>query len=66
MLNWQSVGDTPQGSGVYRAAVPGGWLVLVENDAPVVPGPMNPPTPHPDRSPALTFYPDPQHQWSGA
>lgn len=34
---------------VYRAKVPGGWLVFV----------------YQDNSSGLTFYPDPQHLWDG-
>jgi len=36
---------------VYRARVPGGWLVYVHLD--------------PDCGGGVTFYPDPGHKWDG-
>jgi len=35
----------------YRSKIPGGWLVLVRSEGE---------SPH-----GMTFYPDPDHRWSG-
>ena len=48
MLNWEKV-DTADPR-MYRAKVPGGWLVMIVwgNEA------------------SITFYPDPDHEWDGS
>jgi hypothetical protein len=48
MIVWESLES--QGVNVYRAKVPGGWLVFVV---------------HTLESCGLTFYPDPYHEWDG-
>ena len=37
---------------IHRSKVPGGWLVVIEQEVPVA-------------GPSFTFYPDPQHAWDG-
>ncbi len=50
MINWQKVDSQEHGLAMYRAKVPGGWLVWA----------------HWGQGPgSLTFYPDPQHAWDG-
>ena len=49
MLHWETV-PTDKRFSVYRAKVPGGWLVFTRWGS--------------ERS-GLTFYPDPKHQWDG-
>jgi hypothetical protein len=58
---WQWV-SVPNGTGLYRLSVPGGWLVLIEldvmhqtEDRGLQPGW--------DFRPATTFMPDPDHLW---
>ncbi len=50
--NRSSVEDQPHGHS-YRTKVPGGWLVLWTG--------VDLGRPHA----GMTFYPDPQHKWSG-
>jgi len=49
MLKWESVPSDSRIS-VYRARVPGGWLVFTWWGSSYS---------------GLTFYPDPNHQWDG-
>ena len=53
MIHWQQLPSTTVVRVIecYRAAVPGGWLVLVK---------------FPKDGPSLTFYPDPDHSWDGS
>jgi hypothetical protein len=51
MVKWEQIG-TSVDSGIvcmWRATVPGGWLVIVTWG-----------------ETALTFYPDPNHEWDGS
>ena len=52
MLEWKKIEDSGAShyGSVYRAKVPGGWLVLVAQT----------------EGTALTFYPDPNHTWNGS
>lgn len=55
-LEWERIessGDGDEGSGTYRAKVPGGWLVQTESWWHDPYG----------KSVALTFVPDPAHEW---
>jgi hypothetical protein len=47
MLTWEQLDVTPGIFNVYRAKVPGGWLVAIAF--------------HDGQG--LTFYPDPNHSW---
>lgn len=52
MLKWKELKDkgaTTHYGKVYRAKVPGGWLVLVSHT----------------EGAGLTFYPDSNHKWDG-
>ncbi len=44
---------SPMKVGVFRAPVPGGWLVLLRADDPTL------------EQPTLFFYPDSRHDWDG-
>jgi hypothetical protein len=49
VLNFYQLQPTVKNLTIARAPVPGGWLVWITSGA----------------GPALTFYPDPTHQWDG-
>ena len=59
-IEWESLGQqalppgtfAPQQVEVWRAGVPGGWLVMV-----ILKSGHN--------SQSTTFYPDPSHEWDG-
>ena len=48
MIKWERLDSTHVG--VYRAKVPGGWLVAIGNAT---------------KGGGLIFYPDPNHTWNG-
>ena len=48
-LEWEEIKCKGSGTRTRRAKVPGGWLVVIENTFGL----------------GMTFYPDPQHQWTG-
>ncbi|MEI6500105.1 MAG: hypothetical protein WCP21_03655 [Armatimonadota bacterium] len=56
---WEKIGHTPHTGGeLYRFSVPGGWLIIVDSFSNHPGGnDMYPIT-------GLTFYPDPEHQWT--
>ncbi len=54
MLNWQELENDNWAPCIYRAAVPGGWLVRMFE-----PGPGG-------GTAGLTFMPDPDHAWDGS
>lgn len=56
-LKIQSLGRCPEGGALSRVKVPGGWLVLFYEQTSSVNAP---------NVAALTFCPDPQHQWDDA
>jgi hypothetical protein len=47
MLTWEQIDSVPANFTVYRAKVPGGWLISINL--------------HDGQG--LTFYPDPNHEW---
>ncbi len=49
MLKWEKLA-TDYSCPVYRAKVPGGWLVSISGY----------------EGEGLTFYPDPSHEWDGS
>lgn len=53
-LIWEKLNCKNQpfgGLGIWRAKVPGGWLVAVRSGG--------------SKGGGVTFYPDPKHQWDG-
>lgn len=51
MLRWEEIKCEPHVDGsLYRAKVPGGWLLLRDKYYGV----------------SITFYPDPDHRWDGS
>jgi len=57
MVEWEYIVDDilkskPHFQGLYRAKVPGGWLIMILSNV--------------QMDPALTFYPDPKHEWNGS
>lgn len=49
MVTWEQLDAAPGYFNVFRAKVPGGWLVAIQfHDGE-----------------GLTFYPDPNHEWNG-
>jgi hypothetical protein len=46
-MYWEEVGKVDSINTVYRAEVPGGWLVIVTQPDGV----------------GITFYPDPDYEW---
>ena len=59
MLQWNKVIDNQFHNkhnpevGLYRAKMPGGWLIMIRSDVPT-------------SGPAITFYPDTKHEWDGS
>jgi len=59
MLQWNKVIDNQLHDnyhpevGLYRAKVPGGWLIMIRSSVPTVES-------------AITFYPDTKHEWDGS
>ena len=49
MIKWEQLEHDGAGK-IYRAKVPGGWLILLSRSM----------------ENAITFYPDPQHAWDGS
>lgn len=49
MINWEVLKSNASGT-IYRAKVPGGWLVRMSGY----------------EAEGLTFYPDPDHEWDGS
>ena len=51
-LTWEKIGESPcwEHYCVYRARVPGGWLVTIEGNT----------------ESSVTFVPDPDHEWDGS
>ena len=61
-LSWQAL-DTNLPGKVFRAKVPGGWLVLwVSHQGIDV---LHPTAESPREEHGFTFYPDPKHEWDG-
>lgn len=52
LVEWEELKSSGGLLSVYRAKVPGGWLVYVCNGY--------------HKHAGATFYPDPTHSWSGA
>ena len=60
-MDWEKIKRTPHYGNVYRARVPGGWLVLADTWARHEEGEDR----HYDATGVgICFYPDPEHQWS--
>ena len=61
MMKWQKLKHTPHYGNVYRAMVPGGWLVLADTWA------RHDETGEKRQYQAtgvgICFYPDPGHEW---
>jgi hypothetical protein len=57
-IDWEDLGENKLGHGIvirmFRAKVPGGWLIMAEPTHRVGEG-----------GPSLVFYPDPAHEWDG-
>lgn len=58
MIKWEIIKDNKifkpdsyDNHGIYRAKVPGGWLIMLSNG---------------NVHKVLTFYPDPKHDWDGS
>jgi hypothetical protein len=51
LMQWRDVRSTGGLLAVYRAKVPGGWLVYVGNGY--------------HHHGGVTYYPDPNHEWNG-
>ena len=50
MVKWEKLEHSSEGYGsLLRAKVPGGWLVRISQS----------------EGEAMTFYPDPNHNWNG-
>lgn len=57
-MHWQKIKHTPHYGNLYRAEVPGGWLVLADTWAKDEGG-------HYDATGvSVCFYPDALHQWT--
>lgn len=54
MLTWESVRTDPEHVLLWRAKVPGGWLIV---------GGLRRPRPREYAGGGVTFYPDPHHEW---
>lgn len=60
-MQWEKIRHTPHYGNLYRARVPGGWLVLADTWARHEEGSAR----HYDATGvALCFYPDALHQWT--
>lgn len=61
-MQWEKLKNTPHYGNVYRARVPGGWLVLADTWArQEEPGDGRH---YASSGVGITFYPDPEHQWT--
>jgi hypothetical protein len=56
MINWEELKHNLEFGGLYRARIPGGWLVTT-----VQPYTLS----GVSQLTAVTFVPDPGHQWAG-
>lgn len=61
-MNWEKLKHTPHYGNVYRARVPGGWLVLADTWArhKDVGGERH----YDSTGVGITFYPDANHEWT--
>lgn len=61
-MNWEKLKHTPHYGNVYRARVPGGWLVLADTWArhEGSGGERH----YDSTGVGITFYPDPHHEWT--
>lgn len=62
MLNWESIEHNHRGY-IYRAKVPGGWIVRLYEDNQISDGGL----PYINAiTHSITFIPDPKHLWDGS
>lgn len=61
-IKWEKLKHTPHYGNVYRARVPGGWLVLADTWArhADTEGERH----YDSTGVGITFYPDPNHEWT--
>jgi len=57
-MKWEKLKHTPHYGNVYRAEVPGGWLVLADTWA------KDDEDNYDSAGVGITFYPDAWHEWS--
>lgn len=61
-MEWEKLKNTPHYGNVYRAQVPGGWLVLADTWARQ--DEVGEHRHYASSGVGITFYPDPSHEWT--